>query len=345
RLRSSENDYSSTNDALQDLFYSYEENIYSAYGTFGQNFDKWAYQFGLRFENFTAIGKQEGVSVLENETNRIYPSAYVTYTPNKANSVQVSYSRRVNRPSFWQLNPTRNFATTRLTSIGNPELKPELTNSYEVNYTRNFDKASIRGGVFYNFIQDNFTQIIYEDPENPQRYIMTFGNTGDKTTYGVEASGNVEILDIWDTRASFNLYSYEASGIIGGTRVENNNTSYRLSLNNNFEISDALKLNLFSMYMSPIQTLQFRIEDRYFVNLGARYSFWEDKASLSVNFNDIFNTRIQKLSTTRPVPQVGQFKAESQNIQIGFSYRFGSGKTRKRQREEIEHSTGGGGMF
>lgn len=345
RLRNSENDYSSTNEALQDMLYSYKETIYSLYGTFGQDFDQWAYQVGLRLENFSSEGKQEKVHVLENEATRLYPSAYVTYTPSEENSYQVSYSRRIDRPSFWQLNPTRNFSTTRITSIGNPELKPELTNSFEANYTRKFEKASVRAGVFLNMIQDNNSQIIVEDPENPQRLIMTFANTGDKTTYGVEASGNVEVLNIWDLRANFNLYSYSASGIIGDTQVEGQHTSYRLSTTNSFEVTDQLKLQLFGMYMSPIQTLQFRIEEKYFINLGARYSFLEDRASVSLHFNDIFNTRIQKLSTTQPVPQVGQFKSESRNVQLGFSYRFGKGKNKGRHRETIDHNTEGGGMF
>lgn len=345
RLRNSENDYTSTNDALQDMIYAYEENIYSIYGTFGQNFDKWAYQFGLRLENFTAEGRQDKAQILENEYTYLYPSAFVTYTPSKENSYQMSYSRRINRPSFWQLNPTRNFSTARLTSIGNPELKPELINSFDLNYTHKFEKATLRAGVFYKLVHDNTSQIILEDPENPQRLIMTYGNTGDKTAYGVEASGNVDLYDFWQLRANFNLYSYSASGIIGGIPVEGKNTSYRFSTNNNFEVTDQLKLQLFAMYMSSVQTLQFRIEERYFVNLGARYSFWDNKASVSLNFNDVFNTRIQKLSTTRPVPQVGQFKGESQNVKIGFSYRFGNGKNRNRNRKEIDHDTGSGGMF
>lgn len=99
------------------------------------------------------------------------------------------------------------------------------------------------------------------------------------------------------------------------------------------------------MYMSALQTLQFKIEDQYFVNVGARYNFMNDKASVSLNFNDIFDTRIMELSTENPVPQVGKIKPESRNVQVGFTYRFGSGKDKARDRKEYDHPTGGGGMF
>ncbi len=89
--------------------------------------------------------------------------------------------------------------------MGNPALKPELSNSFELNYTHKFENATIRTGIFYNLIHDNNSQIIIEDPENPQRYIMTYGNTGDKTTYGGEVSASLEPLDFWKIRGNFNV--------------------------------------------------------------------------------------------------------------------------------------------
>lgn len=344
RFRKSENDYNSTNAQLPDMFYAYDENIYSLYGTFGQDFEKWAYQVGLRLESFTAEGMQDGAQIIQNDYFHVYPSAYLTYSPSEENSYQVSYTRRIDRPSFWQLNPTRNFSTVRLTSVGNPALKPELADAFEFNYTHEFEEATFRAGIFYNFIQNNNSQIIIEDPENPQHYIMTFGNTGDKTTFGGEVSVRFEPLDFWDVRGNFNLYSFTASGIIGTEHVQGRNTSYRLSVNNSFDVTKKLKLQAFGMYMSSVQTLQFEIGDRYFVNIGARYNI-TDKASVSLNFNDVFNSRVQDLATERPVKQVGRLKPESREVQLGFTYRFGSGEAKTRDRKEYDRESGGGGMF
>lgn len=345
RSRSSENDYMSTNPDLVDVFYTYDEDIYSAYTTFSQDIDKWAYQVGLRFENFISEGKQEGKSVFKKEKARVYPSAYVTFAPNEDHSFQVSYSRRIDRPSFWQLNPTRNFATTRVTSIGNPELNAELTDAFEFNYSIKLGRARLRAGVYYRFLDDNITQVMYEDPENPQRYIMTYANTGKKENYGVEASAYMKFFDLWNFRFNLNTYTYTASGLIAGDFIDKKSTMYNLSTSNSFTVTDRLDLQLFAMYRSAFETLQFGLEEMYFVNLGARYSFWDNKASINLSVNDIFDTRVHKISTDRPVPQVGQFKSESQYVQIGFSYRFGDGKNRKRRRQEIKHNTGGGGVF
>ena len=100
------------------------------------------------------------------------------------------------------------------------------------------------------------------------------------------------------------------------------------------------------MYQSEISELQFDIEDRYFVNIGARYSFWNDKASLSLNLNDAFDTQVQKFSTNLPSPQEGELKNESRNLYLGFTYRFGGGKNKALERKQRDDNTAnGGGMF
>lgn len=88
------------------------------------------------------------------------------------------------------------------------------------------------------------------------------------------------------------------------------------------------------------------MEPMYFMNAGARYSFWDDKASLSLNFNDIFNTQEFRFINGRPLPQEGRFKGESQTVYLGFSYRFGGGKNKALQRKQRDDNQAeGGGVF
>lgn len=339
------NDYESTNDEIESSLYDYHRNIYSFYTTFGQDFGKFAYQVGARLEQYDVEAIQLEEVIYEDDYQNIYPSAFVTYVPGEKNSFQVSYSRRVDRPSFGQVNPVRQFSTPRLTVVGNPELQPQFTDSYEFNYTRKLGRNSITAGVFYRMITDDITQIMAIDPQDPEHIILTFANAGDNDLYGLELSANLNPTRFWDINASFNLYSQTLSGYIGTEYIEDENTNYRAQINNTFKVTDQLRFQLFGMYNSPNETIQFDIEESYWVNAGARYSFWDDRASLSVNVNDVFDTMGQFISTTRPIPQEGSFMPDTQTVFIGFTYRFGGGKNKALQRKQRDDNTAGGGMF
>ncbi|MGB7786694.1 MAG: outer membrane beta-barrel family protein [Salinimicrobium sp.] len=346
RLRRTDNNYGTTNESLQDVFYTYDRDIYSFYTTFGQELGKWSYQLGARLESYNVEATQEGENIYEDDYFTLYPSAFVTFTPGEKNSFQLSYSRRVDRPSLGQVNPVRQLSTPRLTVTGNPALKPQFTNSVEFNYTRKIQKTTLSAGVFYRMINDEISQIVQDDPENPEHIILTFDNIGDNDSYGVELSASLEPLSFWDLNANFNFYAQTLQGYIGSIYLEKENSYYRLQANNTFKITKQFRMQLFGMYQSKMSELQFDIEDRYFINLGARYSFWNDKASLSLNLNDIFDTQVQKFSSSLPSPQEGELKSETRNLYLGFSYRFGGGKNRALQRKQRDDNTAnGGGMF
>ena len=345
RLLRIKNDYESTNELINSSLYDYHRNIYSFYSTFGQDFGKWAYQFGARLEKYTVEAVQESEIIYEDDYVNLYPSAFVTYVPGEKNSFQVSYSRRVDRPSFGQVNPVRQFSTPRLTIVGNPELQPQFTNSYELNYTRKFGRNSLTAGLFYRRTTDDITQIMEIDPQDSENIILTFANAGENDLYGLELSANLNPFRFWDLNASFNLYSETLSGYSGTEYIEDDNTNYRLQVNNTFKVTDQFRLQLFGMYNSPNSTIQFDIEESYWVNAGARYSFWNDRASLSVNVNDVFDTMSQTISTTRPLPQEGSFMPDTQTVYVGLSYRFGGGKNKALQRKQRDDNTARGGMF
>src|SRR5690606_26545614 len=262
------------------------------------------------------------------------------------NAFHVSYSRRVDRPSKIQVNPVRQISTPRMTITGNPSLKPQFTNSLEANYTRKMGKNSITGGIFYRIINDEINQILLEDPVNPTHLLLTFSNSEDNTAYGAELSGNFKPTAFWDLSLNFNLYSQTEQGYIGTEFVEVETNSLSLQTNNSFKVTDHLKLQLFGMYNAPVETLQFEVEESYFVNFGARYSFLKDKASISLNLNDVFDSRVNELTASRPFQQVARFKNDSRRLFVGFSYRFGGSKPKTVERKNRDDNTSsGGGVF
>ncbi|WP_417885653.1 TonB-dependent receptor domain-containing protein [Zunongwangia sp.] len=341
-----EQDYNTTNPASTSSDYEYNRNIYSFYTTFGQNFDKFSYQIGARLERFTIDAEAENTRIFEDNYITLYPSGFFNYTPNKKNSYQISYSRRIDRPSLRQVSPIREISTPTITVLGNPDLQPQFTNSIEFNYTRNLKKGSFTAGIFYRNITDNINQLINEDPNDDANLIITYSNFDDTNAYGFELSSNYKFTNWWSANGSFELYQQTQKGVVGSEYTEVDNTAYTARINNSFSVSEKVTLQLFTYYRGPNKELQFKNEDVFFTNLGARYTFLNKKATLSLNFNDIFGTQKYEFSTTKPYRQKGMFKTEFQNVYVGFSYRFGSSKTKKLQRKKRNNDEKqGGGMF
>lgn len=371
RLFETNVDYSSTGlsfapsgnlEPTRDTDFVYGMDIYSAYATFGQNYKKWSYQMGLRIEDVEVKADTNTVRAFTDKYTQLYPSAFLTYSPSEKNQFQLSISRRVDRPGLTQVNPIREWSTPLISSFGNPNLVPQFTNSYEANYTRRLEKGSITAGVFYRSIKDEINRAVYVDRLDLNKIILTYDNFDNTSAYGVEFSTNYKPTKWWSINGSFDLYSQTQRGIteslgednltatlddIVSEKVEVQNTAWNLRMNNSFKASKVLTFQLFGFYRGSNQNLQFEVDPMYFVNLGARLNFAEGKGTLSLNFNDVFNTMRFAFTGDRPFLQSGRFNWESQNIYAGISYRFGSGKNRAAQRKRRDNNTkqGGGGIL
>ncbi|CAM3372831.1 TonB-dependent receptor [Flavobacterium longum] len=340
-----------------DSDFNYDIDIYSAYGTFGQRIGKYGYQLGMRFESYKVHAAEYGNTIYEDDYITAYPSASVTYSPTEKNMWQVSYSRRVDRPSLEQTRPIREFATPRVTSLGNPELDPQFTNSVEVNYTRQIEQGSITAGIFGRIINDEISRVLYPDPENEQKQILSFQNFDTNTAFGFEVSANYKITKWWDIQPAVDFSSIRQKGAVSilnqdtdtyeFTNREVTASALNARINSNFRATKSLRFLIFGFYRGSVQGLQFESQPMYKIDAGGRYSFLKDKATLSVRFNDIFNTQEFGFDGDVPYPQTGSFGWESRSVYIGFNYSFGAGKNRALQRKQRDDNTqqGGGGFF
>ncbi|WP_336127175.1 outer membrane beta-barrel family protein [Mesoflavibacter sp. CH_XMU1422-2] len=377
RYRSTGQTFSSTGTIIPtpSTAFDYKRDIFSAYITFGKTInEKWSYQVGARAEqvkveaealNMFTDGTTQ-VLPFTNEYFQIYPSAFLTYAASDKNSYQFSLSRRVDRPGLQQVNPIREWSTPRVSSFGNTELQPQFTNSAEANYTRQLKKGSITAGVFYRIIEDNINRFVAIDRTNISagNSILSYDNFDNTSAYGIELSSNYRPTKWWNFNASFDLYSQSQTGItefidandlstatvndIETRKTEVENVVWNFRMFNNFKATKNLSLSLFAMYRGEEQGVQFLRKPMYFVNTGLRYTFLEDnRATISFNYNDIFNTMRFEFETDTPYPSTGQFNWESNTWNVALSYRFGGGKYRalqRKQRDDNESSGGGGFM-
>lgn len=352
-----------------ETMFDYSRDIYSAYVNYNKKIDKWNFQAGLRAEsvNVATLAKETDLTTdittnipFDNDYFEVYPSAFITYEASDKNSYQLSYSRRVDRPGVGQVNPLPEFNTPLISKFGNQELVPQFTNSFESNYTRKLKKGSITAGVFYRIIKDEISTVVKVDRADYNRLILTDDNFNKTSSYGFELSTNYRPAKWWSLNGSFDLYSQtqksiselltvspevatESDIILETFKVDN--VAYNFRVFNNFSVSKSLTLTAFGFYRGKNKSIQFDVDPMYFVNLGMRYNFLNNKATFSFSYNDIFNTMKFAGEANRPFKQNLEFNWESNTWNIGLNYRFGGGKYRAKSRKQRDNNVKSGGGF
>ena len=349
-----------------DSDFIFKRNIHSVYSNFGKQWKKWSAQIGLRLEQYNIDGDFSNVVTSTNTSENIndkrgiednifsfYPSVFFNYKANEKDSFNFNFSRRVDRPGVGQLSPIREWTTPLVESRGNPNLKPQFTNSFEVNYTRTLKIGSITTGVFYRQINDEIIRTLYKNPENINQDIISFDNFKNNNAFGAEISGNLKATKWWSINASSDAYFKKVKGT-----VENANTglqeygeadvvTFNARMNNNFTATKKLRFNLFGMYRGKDLGLQFVRKPMYKADLGSTYTILKGKGSITARVNDIFNTMHFAFDGSIPYRQEGAFYWESRGVYLGFNLMFGGAKNSAVQRKQRDNneSQGSGGLL
>ncbi len=364
RIQNSGNRFYDDNPSAMSANNSFEfgRNIYSAYANLGKQIGKWSGQLGVRLEYFDldANFSINEINPTFNDTQSIsddlftaYPSAFLTYTANDKNSFNFNYSRRVDRPSIGQISPIREWTTPLMESRGNPALVPQFTNSFEVNYTRTTKIGSITSGVFYRSISDEISRTVYNDPNNPNRNILSYDNFDNNNAYGIETSGNLKFSSWWSVNASADIYFKTAKGTVQNANtnaLENASvdvTTFNARINNTFTATKDLRFQLFAMYRGRDKGLQYDRKEMYKMDFGATYNILKGKGTITARYNDVFENMRFAFDGNIPFRQQGAFYWESQTFYVGFNYIFGGGKNRAlaRKQRDANETQSGGGMF
>ena len=329
--------------------FTYDRNIFSAYSNYGHEFGKLSMQLGVRVEQYEvdAVFNQSD----ESETYRdqkftAYPSAFFTYSPGEKNQFQLSYSRRVDRPGVNQVNPIRgNWSSPLTIFVGNPELTPQFTNSYEFNYTRRLKKGSASAGIFYRHINNNIIRYTEADPLDNNKTLVSWDNAEGEDRYGFEMSGMIRPTKWWNINTSLDVYYQLMTGYAFGEPVAVESVATNVRMNNTFNVTENLSFQLFGMYRGAHRIIQYEIKPMWMVNAGASYKVFNKKGTISLRVNDLFNAMRFQFESINYYPSHGGFHWESRTAHLGYSHNFGQGdfKARKRRsRDSGEISSGGG---
>jgi outer membrane cobalamin receptor len=271
----------------QSNHFIYKENINAAYVNFRKTFSSLSLQGGLRMEQTNTNGN---LVTLEDVTKRSYlnffPSVFISDKAGKNNVFSASYSRRIQRPGYQDLNPFRFFDDRYTYSEGNPFLQPAYTNSFELSHSwKNELTSTLRYGVTTGVI----TEDIEQDPNTNITHSQLI-NLDKLTNYSLSVSYSKDITPWWSTDNTVTLNRSEYKDNSGGSFRDFHNYDVTLNLYQSFRLSKDLSADVGAFYLSPWLYGFIKAQAQYKVDVGVKKTFWNKKASIRLRVSDIFNT-------------------------------------------------------
>jgi outer membrane receptor protein involved in Fe transport len=367
--------------------YKFTDKVFAAYSSYSFKYKKFSFQLGLRAEssnytgNLLTLAGKDSSSFKVNYDLSLFPSAFVTYKLNDKADLQINYSRRVNRPGFFQLLPTYDFSDPQNPSVGNPSLNPEFTNSLELSYNNNYKRgANFLATAYFKHNNNLITRYIYKDVNRniqsgqsttDSLFYTSYINASTSYSYGLELTNKMNITKWWDFTVNLNLYNSVINANLPDQKIDNSIVSWFGKINNNFKITKGLSLQLSSDFRSKSiipqgggrggrgggmwgggsQTLaQGYTLPRYFdVDIAIRKDWtWKNgqSGSLTLSMGNIFNVPVKTYTEAIYFNQHTERLRDQQVLRINFAYRFGKFDVSlfKRKNSKADQGEGGGDM-
>lgn len=308
-------------DAGKSNHFIYNEIINAAYANASGKWKKFNIQLGLRLENTIADGIQlKDNSAFDRNYSQLFPSGYLGYKFSEHNDLGISLSRRINRPSYRQLNPFKVFLDPATSSAGNPFLKPELTNSFEMTHTL---RQKYITKIGYSRTTDNILSVLSPDTE-PNTVLQTGRNLAEYDYYNLSFGFPITVGKWLNSTNNALLYYGRYSGNLVNTNLNAGRTTFTFNSNNSFVVNNTMTAEFTGNYQGKSTYGFLDIDPIWSMGLGVQKQFLEKKASLKLNVSDVFFTNGVDAFTL--LSGYGERFLQTRDTRVGtlsFSYRFG----------------------
>lgn len=331
--------------------FEYEEKVFAVYGIVSNKINKLSWQLGMRYESTDLITIQKTTDVRNQQRySNFFPSTFLTYQITDEQAIQASYSRRISRPRGRNLNPFTSISDNRNFRLGNPNLQPEFTDSYEVGYLLNLEKSSFYGGVYYRYTE-GVTQRIRNTNEEGITFTRPF-NVSTEQAYGVEFNVSKDFVKWYRMSGNVNFFhSYiPGSSVVFEGDVTSFNSARATSLtsriSNNFKFNKLFDAQLNINYRAPRNTVQGKSLSVTSVDLGMSRDILGGNGTIALNVRDVFNSRKWRSETFNSNSiQTSEFQWRRRTATISFTYRLNQKKERSGRGDEERDYGDGGGEF
>ncbi|MFL5384995.1 MAG: TonB-dependent receptor domain-containing protein [Longimicrobiaceae bacterium] len=302
--------------------FTYDENVHAGYGLVTRAFGPLSLQGGLRLEHAaTTFRLADAAQAFDNDYTSLFPSAAATWQPSQKDQLRFSYSKRIQRPQAQFLNPFP-FSQDRYSRfVGNPELEPEYTHSYELSYQRSVPFGSLTLTPFYRHTVNAVRR--YQEVDAEGVTTMTLANLTTANSYGTDANGQLRLGKL-SGFVGVTAYRMVTDGSNVQTGLGSSAMSWSARGSLNFKLSPSTDVQWFQFYRAPQKMEQGRMGAMQMANVAVRQKLSEH-SSLSLRVMDPFDAMRFRMETTNPgLTQTALRRFNSRAVYLSYSYNFGS---------------------
>lgn len=314
------------NDPLQSNSFLYKETINAGYINLGKEWNKWSIQAGLRAEYTQSTGNSITTSqIAKNNYLSLFPTIFISQNINKDNSLHYAYGRRIDRPNYQQLNPFVFFLDPYTLETGNPYLKPQFTDNFEISYT--YKSAATL--TFHYSNTDNYILNITQQNDSTGVVSVGSGNIGDYKNLSANLSFPIQISKWWMMQNQVSGYynKFSDQNLQGG-QLSNSKFAYNFYTSSSFTLSETWSAELNMWLNSPnVYGIDVGTRSIYAVNAGLQKKMMNNKARLKVNVNDLFySSYYEGLIKYQNINFTVLNRQATRRVSISFAYNFGNQK-------------------
>jgi outer membrane receptor protein involved in Fe transport len=321
--------------------FRYNEDVHAAYAIYGNKISKFSYQAGLRME-YTGLNTELLETDQKNPRSftNLFPSGHINYEFKGQNQVQVSFSRRIQRPRFWDLNPFFTFADNRNIMSGNPLLNPEFTNSYEIGHVKYWEKGNVGTNVFWRHTTDVIQRVTQFNPDGTS--LTQPLNLATSDNAGIEFLFAYNPLKWLRLDGNANIFRNIIDGNYEGQDLGADSYSWFGRIGSRFTFWKNADLQTRLNYRAPVDIPLGQQKAMYIVDIAFSKDFWKNNATFTLAARDLFNSRRRntELLTDDFYQRVDQ-QWRRAPIVATINYRLNKKKERKKAGREGGEYEGG----
>ena len=317
----------------------FRRDIHAVYTTYTNKIGGLSYMAGLRGElTLREIDNTNAQAVSELNRFDLFPTVHISYPIGENNEFMSSFSRRINRPGGWDLDPTPNYFNRYTIRFGNADLKPEYTNSYELGYMRRFGRSYLSLDAFHRVTNNKIDR--YSVLGDDGVYSLYTDNFDKDYATGLELTGNVNFAKWLIVNASTSMYRYRITGTLEGASVDRTSTNWTGRVNTTFRFSDNSRMQIQGFFRGPSVSAQGDRDAMIFTNVSYRQDFMKKKLTATVSVRDPFGTaRFEGESYGDNFKRWFRWEREPRVVMLTLSYKLNNFKEDRNNGGE-----GGGGM-
>ncbi|MEJ7694926.1 outer membrane beta-barrel family protein [Daejeonella sp.] len=307
-------------DLLRSSQFKFVEQIRGAYMNFTNKFKNTSFELGLRAEQTISEGKIIDQRVVNRNYINFFPAVQVSHQVNKQSNLSLSYSRRIGRPGYEDLNPFYYFLDQYTYREGNPFLKPELTSTFELSHSL---KEKLTTTLRYSFVKDVLMNINEQDDVTKVNKSVR-RNLENQQNWGIEVYAPVEIAKWWTTAVTAQAQYQRFNSDIGNVYLNNSKPYFLLNLQQKFSFKNKLTAEITGNFESSSAYGIFVFEPYYVVDAGIGKTLFQGKSILRLSISDILNTNGYRFYTSyNNLDYYSKEKRDTRIASLSFNYKFG----------------------